>query len=339
MPTRSSRRGTARATGVAVVVVVLCAAAGVGAGVARPERAGALPIVGDLLGGVTKALTDVVGVVDPLVKQQLPADPKLWGPYTSRPTPEKCTDGNRYCIDSTIADMTARFDSLAPSCHHSALFSLLYLRVTERYKVYAETPGTFLNVATVNREDAIFYDLYAGTFAEWRADQPARVPPIWRLAYATADARQATGTGDLLLGMAAHILRDLPFTLYSIGTVTYQDHVTINPMLKSVYSAVVAEAAARFDPTVSLADVVPGESTLVVDVIAQWRDKAWRDAQALAAATSASARQAVADRIEREAWTTGLTIYTALRYPVQNATVVRDSYCADHWQAEHWQAG
>ena len=38
-------------------------------------------------------------------------------------------------------------------------------------------------------------------------------------------------------------------------------------------------------------------------------------------------------RREREAWMTGLAIYTGLRYPAQNATVVRDSYCADHWQA------
>lgn len=331
MPTRSVRRRAGRIAGIGIAVA-LCVAAGIGSGIARPQPAGALtlPLVDDLLGGVTKSLTDVVGAVDATVAQQLPADPKLWGPYTSRPTPERCTDGNNRCIDTTIADMTNRFDALRPSCDHNALFSLLYLRVTERYKTFAQQPGVFDSLATVNREDAIFYNLYARTFAEWRAGHPERVPPIWRLAYATADARQAFGTGDLLLGMAAHILRDLPFTLYHIGTVTYHDHTQINPMLYSVYSAVVAEAAARFDPTVSLGDVVPGEGVLVVDVIAQWRDKAWRDAQALAAAPTPTARQAVADRIEREAWTTGLTVYLGLRYPAQQATVTRDTYCAAH---------
>jgi hypothetical protein len=329
MPTRSWRRKTGRLVGVLVVVLGLCTALGVGAGLTRPQPAGALdlPIVDDLLGDVE----DLLGVVDPVVRAQLPADPRLWRPYGIRPTPEVCTNGSSRCIDTTIADMTRRFRSLAPSCNHNALFSLLYLRVTERYKTYAAEPGVFDNVRTVNREDAIFYDLYAKTFAEWRAGRPERVPPVWRLAYAAADARQVTGTGDLLLGMAAHILRDLPFTLYKVGTVTRHDHLQINPMLRSVYSAVVAEAAARFDPTVQLADTVPGTDVLVVDIIAQWRDKAWRDAQALAAANGPVARKAVADRIEREAWTTGLTVYLGLRYPVQQLTVTRDNYCASHW--------
>lgn len=332
MPTGMRRRRAGRVA----VGALLAAALGVTAvgidGLAGPDRAGALPLVDDL-GGVTSSLESVVGVVDPAVRAQLPADPNIWGPYTSRPTPEKCTDGNARCIDRTIADMDARFRSLVPSCHHSALFSLLYLRVTQRYKQYAATPGTFDSVATVNREDAIFYDLYAGTFGEWRAGRPGKVPPIWRLAYATADARQAAGTGDLLLGMAAHILRDLPFTLHHVSTVTRHDHLAINPMLESVYSQVVAEAARRFDPTVQLGDIVPGTRFTVVEIIAQWRDKAWRDAEALAAAPTRSARQDVANRIEREAWTTGLTIYSGLRYPVQQATVTRDEYCAAHAQA------
>jgi Family of unknown function (DUF5995) len=335
MPTGTRRRRAVRVIGGALVAAALGATAvGVG-GLARPEPAGALPlpIVDDLLGGITLPLAAVVGAVDATVKQQLPANPKIYGAYTSRPTPEKCQDGNAGCIDTTIADMNARFESLVPSCDHSALFSLLYMRVTQRYKEYAETPGTFDSVATVNHEDAIFYDLYGSTFGEWRAGHPEKVPPIWRLAYATADARQAFGTGDLLLGMAAHILRDLPFTLYHVGTVTRHDHVTINPMLESVYSSVVLEAAQRFDPTVQLGDLVPGTRFTVVQIIAQWRDKAWRDAQALAAAPSASARQQVANRIEREAWATGLTVYLGLRYPAQQATVTRDAYCAQHAQA------
>ena len=326
MPTPSWRARAGRPAGGVGVVLALCAALGVGVGLARPEPAGALglPVVGGTLGGVE----DLVGVVDPAVRAQLPADRRLWGPYESRPTPEKCTEGSPACVDTTIKDMTKRFESLG--CDHDALFSLLYLRVTERYKVVAATPGYFTDVATVNREDAIFYDLYAKTFGEWHAYRPERVPPIWRLAYATADARQATGSGDLLLGMAAHILRDLPFTLWRVANVTRDDHLQVNPMLKSVYSQVVAEAAARFDPTITLADTVPGSDTLVTEVIAQWRDKAWRDGTALLAAPDATAWQAVADRIEREAWATGLTIYLGTRYPVRDLTVTRDAYCASH---------
>jgi Family of unknown function (DUF5995) len=324
MPTRSRRRVAGRPAGVVAIVIGLCATLGIGTGIARPQPAAAAAAVPLVPGG----LEDLVGTVDPPVRAQLPADPRIWAAYTSRPTPEQCTDGSPACIDTTIAEMTSRFDSLG--CGHDALFSMLYLRVTERYKVVAADPAYFDSAATVNREDAIFYDLYAETFAEWNAGRPQEVPPIWRLAYAAADASQETGSGDLLLGMAAHILRDLPFTLYQVATVTRHDHLQINPMLRSVYSQVVAEAAARFDPTVSLADTVPGTGTRVVDAIAQWRDKAWRDGLALMAARDAAARQAVADRIEREAWRLVLTVYLGLRYPVQELTVTRDAYCASH---------
>lgn len=316
----STTRSLLRPVGFATALTAFAVAVGLVLGLAQPKPAAAL-------GG----LEDLVGTISPEVRAQLPADPKIYGSYTLRPTPNDCRNGAYSCVDKTIADMTRRFTTLAPSCDHDAVFSLLYLRVTERYKVLAATPGYFGSPKTVNYEDRVFYDLYAGSFADWHADRPGSVPPIWRITYAAADARQATGSGDLLMAMAAHILRDLPFALWRISMGARADHLAVNPMLESVYTAVVAELARRFDPTIKLSDTVPGSSTLVVDAIAQWRDKAWRDGQALVAAPDAAAYRAVADRIERESWATGLSIYLGTRYPAQELTVVRDSYCATHW--------
>jgi hypothetical protein len=312
--------GTFRAA--VAVVVTLGLAVGLGAGLARPQRAGALD-----------GLEELVGAIDPAVRAQLPADPRLYASYSLRATPNSCRNGSPTCVDSTIADMTRRFNGLAPRCDHDAVFSLLYLRVTERYRQLAAIPGQFVSVRTVNWEDRVFYDLYAGSFADWHASRPASVPPIWRLAYAGADAKQLTGSGDVILAMAAHILRDLPFALWRVSMGARSDHLQINAMLRSVYRSVVAELARRFDPTITLADVVPGSNVLVVDAIAQWRDKAWRDGQALLAAPTDAARTEVAYRIEREAWATGLTIYLGLRYPVQQATATRDTYCAANWNS------
>ena len=321
MSTRSLLR-PARFRVAVVVAVVLGLAAGVSAGLARPDRAGALT-----------GLEELVGQIDPVVRAQLPADSRLYGAYSLRPTPNTCRNGSPACVDSTIADMTRRFDALAPRCDHDAVFSLLYLRVTERYRELAATPGAFVSVRTVNWEDRVFYDLYAGSFADWHAYRPGTVPPIWRLTYAGADARQLSGTGDVVLAMAAHILRDLPFALWRVAMGARADHLKINDMLKSVYVSVVDELARRFDPTIKAANVVPGSNEPVVDAIAQWRDKAWRDGQALLAAPDDAAWAEVANRIEREAWTTGLAIYLGARYPVQEATVIRDTYCATHWNS------
>lgn len=312
------------------VLAAVATAIGLVVTLSPQPRAGALPIVSPVLTGLER----VVGALSPTVLAQLPADPRLYGAYTTRPTPASCPDGADACVHDTIADMTDRYDRLAPTCDHDAVFSLLYLRVTERYRdLAAPGVGHFGDPTLVNEEDRVFYDLYAGSYADWHAGRPATVPPIWRLAYAAADASQANGSGDLLLAMAGHILRDLPFALWRVGMGDRADHLAVNGMLQSVYSAAVAEVSAKFDPLLATADVVPGSDVLVVTALATWRDKAWLNGQQLVAAgNDPVAFQRVADRIEAEAWTAGLAIYLATRYPLQALTVTRDAYCATHWR-------
>ena len=323
--------------GLATVLAAVAVAAGLVVGFVQVQPAGAAgsrtasESTATLDRPLLSGLENLVGAIDPLVRAQLPLDPRIYGSYTTRSTPSRCANGSFTCIDKTIADMATRFNRLAPSCNHDAVFSLLYLRVTERYKSFAATPGNFLDPRKVNYEDAVFSDLYTGAFDDWHANRPATVPPIWRLAFAPADTRQASGTGDALLGMAAHILRDLPFTLHHIGMVDHRDHLAVNEMLRSVYNSAITELGERFDPTMSVASNVPGTDKTFMQVVVEWREQGWRNAQDLMAAPNAAARQQVADRIERDAWNTGLTLSLGTRYPVQTATVVRDAYCATHW--------
>ena len=336
-----SSRSLRRPAGLAAALTALAVTAGLVVGFVQSRPAGA---VGGRPAPAAKAgldlglpllsgLEQLVGAIDPLVRAQLPLDSRIYASYSLRPTPSRCADGSFACIDQTIADMTSRFDQLAPSCNHDAVFSLLYLRVTERYKEFAATPGNFLDPNKVNYEDAVFSDLYTGAFDDWHAGHPATVPPIWRLTFATADSRQATGSGDAFLGMAAHILRDLPFTLYHIGMADHRDHLAVNTMLASVYDEAITELAARFDQTMSVATIVPGTDKVIMEVVVQWREQGWRNALDLMNAPDAAARQQVANRIERDAWTTGLTLYLGTRYPVQTLTLTRDAYCATHWNS------
>ena len=332
MSTGSPRRRMGLATAATAAVL----AVGLVAGLSLPGRAAArnAPAQAALLGLLPLSpLEELVGAIDPVVRAQLPLDSRIYGAYSTRPTPSRCSSGSFRCIDTTIGDMTGRFDRLAPTCDHDAVFSLLYLRVTERYKQVAATPGFFLDPRQVNYEDAVFSDLYTGAFDDWHANDPGTVPPIWRLAFATADSRQASGSGDALLGMAAHILRDLPFTLYHIGMVDHRDHLAVNEMLRSVYESATKELARRFDATMSTSYIVPGTQQTFMEVVVQWREQGWRNAQDLMAAPDDAARAQVADRIERDAWNTGVTLYLGTRYALQQETVVRDSYCATHWNS------
>ena len=110
--------------------------------------------------------------------------------------------------------MTRRFDALASSCDHNAIFSLTYLRVTEEYRRTVEAPF-FDDTPFVNHEDTVFARYYFAAFDAWTGGRTAEVPPAWRVAFDAAQSRAVSATGDLLLGINAHVQRDLPLVLYA----------------------------------------------------------------------------------------------------------------------------
>jgi hypothetical protein len=96
------------------------------------------------------------------------------------------------------------------------------------------------------------------------------------------------------------------------------------------------EMARRFDPTITgQSDTLPGtsiDSDALFELIVSWREQAWRDAEALAAAPTAALRAVVAQEIEEKAYSYALAYKTATQYPPgSKAAAVRDAYCAEHW--------
>src|SRR5262245_50379811 len=81
--------------------------------------------------------------------------PPLPGTY-SPSSEDDCLSGHGQCVDKVTGEMTRRFDGLAASCDHDAVFALTYLRTTEEYKRATTTPGFFQDPSFVNHEDAVF---------------------------------------------------------------------------------------------------------------------------------------------------------------------------------------
>jgi len=135
------------------------------------------------------------------------------------------------------------------------------------------------------------------------------VPEAWRLAFESADEREVAGIGDMLLGMNAHISRDLPFALAGAGLETPKggsgepDFNRVNSLLASVQGPMIREEARRFDPTIasSTLPLARGASSSVGQVIARWRTEAWKNAERLIAASSADARSRIEQEIETAA--------------------------------------
>ncbi len=248
-----------------------------------------------------------------------------------------CTAGRTRCVDAVIREMQRRLDPLAGSCDHDAIFALAYLRTTEEYRRTIEEPTFFEDTRFVNHEDAVFARLYFDAYDAWHAGRSAEAPPAWVIAFQAAADHAVTGSGNLSLGINAHIQRDLPFALAAIGLVKPDgssrktDHDRVNVFLNRVTDDLYAEIARRFDPTIDDANL-PGtaDDAGVFQLIPTWREIAWRNAERLVAAATHAERARVADSIEAYAASQAETIRLTQAYaPTQNSSA-RDAYCAGH---------
>ena len=262
----------------------------------------------------------------------LPALPGGFAPTTS----DECTDGRVACVRKLIREMERRFEPLAASCSHAAVFSLSYLRTTQTYLQTVETAGFYADPAFVNHEDAVFAAAYFDAYDAWAAGRFEDVPAAWQVAFRAAERKQVTGSGDLLLGINAHVNHDLPFVLASIGLVAPDgtsrkaDHDRINVMLNKVQEPLLAEQARRFDPDMAVPATPYGLGyTGLMQTLAAWREWAWRAAEMLVAAPDEAARARVAAVIEQKAELEAQAIVAATSYvPLVRTTDARDRFCA-----------
>ena len=254
-------------------------------------------------------------------------------------SPDDCIAGRVQCVDRVIREMTRQFEPLASSCDHDAIFALTYLRVTEEYRRTVEDPTFFDDTPFVNHEDVVFAGYYFAAYDAWQDGQTAFVAPAWRVAFDAARDRAVSANGNLLLGINAHVQRDLPFVLYSVGLVTPDntsrkpDHDRVDQILNRVTDDLIAEIARRFDPSIDDGNLrTTLDDFVLFQLLASWRETAWRHAELLALAPTEEARDQVAQEIEGYAASQALAIRTATQYlPFTGGSTARDAYCATHW--------
>lgn len=243
-----------------------------------------------------------------------------------------CPSGSGRCIDRVIRRMERRLNHLARTCSHSAIFSLAYLRVTENVRD-AVRSGYFANRRWLNRVDTVFADLYFDVTRRWENGRRGRIPAAWRIALQAEDDRAMSGLGNFMLAMNAHINRDFPYVIASVGltapdgTSHKPDHDRYNRRLDGLYGPVFAEEAARFDPTFDDIDAGTMEETLAGVIMRGWREMVWRHAEQLAVARDADQRRLVQREIETYAALQALMIRQFFASP---DSTERDAWCAAH---------
>ena len=245
---------------------------------------------------------------------------------------DQCADGSSKCVDATIRRMQRHFEPLARACSHQAIFSLAYLRTTQEYARAAAEPGFFQDVRFVNHEDAVFAEYYFDAYDAWVAGRTAQVPKAWAIAFDAAEQRRVSGSGNLLLGMSAHVNRDLPFVLADLGLGLKADHDKVNVFLKRVVDPLLTELTERFDPTIDDLDTPYGLSReAMFKALEGWRELAWQHAVQLVNAPTPAARALVAAEIEAYAASTARELVVSYEYrPLLSSADERDAYCAAH---------
>lgn len=268
----------------------------------------------------------------------LPPLPILTGGYQPSAA-TRCRGGEVACVDAVITEMRRRLDPLLARCDHDAAFALTYLRVTEAYRRAVADPGFFDDTPSVNHHAAVFAHAYFAATDTWHRGDTDQVPPAWQVALRAADAGRVSAVGNLLLGLGAHVNRDLPYVLATIGlrhpdgSSRKPDHDRVNTILREVTAPILSEIAARLDPAATTTNIEGthlDEHTLS-QLLALWREEAWRNAELLVAAPTPATRAVVTETIEATAVVKQETLLTATAYrPPVTGSGSRDAWCRTH---------
>lgn len=249
-----------------------------------------------------------------------------------------CVAGRDKCLKATLKELARIADDTAKSCSHDAIFARAYLRMTQTYGWSREIPGYYEDVPFANHQDAVFAKYFTDSYYAYHSGDRASVPEAWQIAFDASRDERVSGSGSLLLGMNAHINRDLPFVLAAVGLVAPDgssrkpDYDAVEKWLYTATEPLLAEFAARFDPGMDDGSDPYGLSDVTMfQMVSAWREAAWRNAEALVSAPTPEARAQVAASIEAGATDTAKTLLATQSYlPPFTSSGPRDQWCAAH---------
>lgn len=249
-------------------------------------------------------------------------------PRGLRPDPAICPSGAERCVDNIVARMQRAY--AAAGCSHNAAFSLLYLDTTLQIRD-AVRGDEFTDRPFWNRITDTFGTYYLDSYQHWLKGEDTRVPEAWRIAFDDAASGTTSTLGDLFLGINAHVNRDLAYVYYQTGADNHADHLHVNEVLGRAVNVAYPDIAAHLDGTVwnqlEAAGVFPMGPTPIDLNIAQWREDAWHNAEALKNARNAAERADIAAKIDENAREHADQIEKAFpATPADDAD--RDAYCA-----------
>ena len=239
-----------------------------------------------------------------------------------------CRKATLKCVDSVIRKLKARRDKLG--CDHRAVFADTYLLLTKEMKrTIKRDPHFFSDNRWLIYEDVTFANFYFAIFKKG-----AQIPEAWQIAFDTAASGDQNAAQDMLLGINAHVQRDMPYVLASVGlrkpdgASRKPDHDAPNQVLQNAYETIVRDVERRYDPLIAVTNssATPLDDFGGLEMVKGWREGVWRNAERLLNAKSDAERALVAQSIEQNAATWARMIAATPGPPGYRRQ--RDTYCA-----------
>jgi hypothetical protein len=241
------------------------------------------------------------------------------------------------CIDVEIRRL--RVQQKRWGCDHRGVFATTYLELTRQLRdTLRRRPRFFNDSKYLYIEDALFANVYINTLNRYTSGEP--VDPAWQIAFDTARSSDVNAAQDMLLGINAHVQNDMPFVLAALGQRTEQgqtrkpDHDKMNEILDAAYERVVRQIEDRFDPIVATTNArwTFADDYAGLEMVKEWREQVWRNAERLLAANSDDERAQVADQIHQYAAGWAQMIANPIQLPRYREQ--RDAYCQAALQSQ-----
>ena len=268
--------------------------------------------------------------------QTSPPPPNLPWPNLLPPAPSSadvqpgpvpgCRKARMSCIDRVIRKLRARRNKLG--CDHRAVFANTYLLLTQEIKrTMKRNPRFFTDNRWLIYEDVTFANFY---FALYKKDP--ELPEAWKIAFDTAASGDHNAAQDMLLGINAHVQRDMPYVVASVGirkpdgTSRKRDHDVGNKILAAGYERIVRDTERRYDPFIAVTNssATPLDDFGGLEMVKGWREGVWRNAERLVNARTKDEYARVVESIETNAaqWARFMAAPQQPGYRAQ-----RDAYC------------
>lgn len=229
-------------------------------------------------------------------------------------------------VEEQLAGWEAYF-----GCDHRAVFPTVYRELTHEARLQLEkNPGLFDDPAGLGYESVLFYELFHQMMSDHLAGRS--IPPAWQRAMDAATSGDFTGAHDMLLGINAHVQRDMPFAVAETGLnipdgrSRKPDHDAFNKVLNNAYDRVVEAVGRRYDPIMSTVDDIG----LLIDnlagaqLVALWREGVWRNAEQVVTTQDTPLQETTALTIETVANTSALALMVG---QIPGYRAERDAHC------------